>query len=91
MQSHAQHFADDAQLESPFGTDKAAVIRLEHCCRDIKTWMMDDKVKLNDDKTKILLCGPPTLTSKGSTDRSHPGMQVKNQSVNLCQGSWAGR
>ena len=66
-----QHFADDTQLESPGGTDedsdKAAVRNLEHCCRYIKTWMMENRSRLKDDKTEVLLCGPSSL-QKGGTE-----------------------
>ena len=59
-----QHFAG-TQLESPCDMDeesvKATVKNLEHCCRDIKTWMLENKLKLNYDRTAVLLCGPSSL------------------------------
>ena len=59
-----QHFAG-TQLESPCNMDeesvKATVKNLEHCCRDIKTWMLENKLKLNYDRTAVLLCGPSSL------------------------------
>ena len=60
-----QHFADDTQLEFLCGTDeysvKATVKNLQHCCRDIKTWMLENRLKHNDEKTEVLLCGPSFL------------------------------
>ena len=61
-----QHVADDTQLESPCDTDedwvKATVKILEHCCKDIKTWMLENRLKnLSDDKTEVFLCGPSSL------------------------------
>ena len=40
---------------------KATGKNLEHCYRDIKTWMLENKLKLSDDKTEVLLCGPSSL------------------------------
>ena len=34
---------------------------MEHCCRDIKTWMLENRLKLNGDKTEVLLCGSSFL------------------------------
>ena len=53
------------QLESPCDTGedsvKATVKSLEHCCTDIKTWVLENRLKLNDDKTEVLLCRPSSL------------------------------
>ena len=57
-----QHFANDTQLESPCDMDetsyKATAKNPEHCCREIKTWMLENGLKLNDDRTEVLLCRP---------------------------------
>jgi len=31
---------------------------LEVCINDVKTWMLENKLKLNDEKTEVLLCNP---------------------------------
>ena len=41
--------------------DKSALSALrnvESCCRQIKIWMTKNKLKLNEQKTEVLLCGP---------------------------------
>ena len=34
-----------------------AVVVMERCILDIRTWMLTDKLKLNDDKTEFMLIG----------------------------------
>ena len=64
-QTARQHPVDDTQLESPCDTDehsvKAKVKNLEHCCRDIKTRMLEKRLQLNGDKTEVLPCGLSSL------------------------------
>ena len=36
----------------------ALVYDLEKCIRDVKNWMLINKLKLNDDKTESILCNP---------------------------------
>ncbi len=65
LESHlpdAHAFADDNQLNVSFQPDSmseqlSAVTVLENCIDDIKTWMLNDKLKLNDDKTDFLIIG----------------------------------
>jgi hypothetical protein len=56
-------FADDSELYSkiPVESDAAlvAIQNVEECCLAIKSWMNTNKLKLNDQKTEALLCGPP--------------------------------
>ena len=55
-------FADDSELYSRIPTDHSsaleAVRNMESCCDEIKLWMDRNKLKLNEDKTEVLLCGP---------------------------------
>ena len=57
-----QQFADDTILESPCDTDedsvKVTLKNREHCCRDIKTWMLENRLKLNEDKMKPCSADP---------------------------------
>ena len=41
-----------------------AIGRLEKCCHDIRTWMRRNLLKLNDDKTEVLLIGSRQQLSK---------------------------
>ena len=79
-----QHFADDTQLESPFDPDensvKAAIKNLEHCCGDIKTWMMENRLKLDYDKTEVLLCRSSSLQRTAPIDHN---IQVCESQISL--------
>ena len=55
-------FADDTQLYLSFRPDDqasqdAAVAAMEACIRDVRLWMLQDKLKINDAKTEFLLIG----------------------------------
>ena len=41
-----------------------AVLSMTNCLADIKTWMVTDKLKLNDDKTEFLILGTRQQLSK---------------------------
>ena len=53
----SQSFADDTQLQFsvPPQDIQYAVSSLETCLSDIQTWMLENKLKLNNDKTEALL------------------------------------
>ena len=57
-----QFFADDTQLVKSFLPDpeilKDVVTNLELCCLEIKRWMLRNRLKLNDEKTEVILLGP---------------------------------
>ena len=60
--SQAHAYADDTQLYLSFSPDSTtnqadAVVAMELCILDIRTWMLTDKLKLNDDKTEFMLIG----------------------------------
>lgn len=73
-----QSFADDTQL---YGSAKpsqtlATVQTLQACISDVKQWMLENRLKLNDDKTEAL------LFSKKSTSTSFPQtMQVGSSTI----------
>ena len=82
IQSHSpehQSFADDTQLElsTPPENINPAISSLELCITDIRIWMLENKLKLNDEKTEAVLCSSsfkslpsttPTSLTVGSTD-----------------------
>ena len=45
-----------------------AVVAMERCISDIPTWMLTDKLKLNDDKTEFMLIGIKQQLSKINID-----------------------
>ena len=55
-------YADDNLLYISFKTSSSAseleaVTALQYCILDIRTWMTADKLKLNDDKTELIVIG----------------------------------
>ena len=56
-------FADDSELYSCLPTERVSALKaienIESCCHEIKRWMMKKQLKLSDQKTEVLLCGPP--------------------------------
>ena len=57
-QSHA--YADDTQLYLSFNADwacsqKDAVEAMEQCIRAIRSWMIKDKIRMNDNKTEFMI------------------------------------
>ena len=55
-------YADDSQLYLSFcpndnANQEAALARVERCIEDIRNWMLNDKLKLNDDKTEFMIIG----------------------------------
>ena len=53
-------YADDTQLYKsvPFSDLQLLVQSIETCSGNVKKWMTDNKLKMNNEKTEILLCGP---------------------------------
>ena len=55
-------YADDSQLYISFSpkahsSQADAVASIEHCIQDIRRWMSQDKLLMNDAKTELLLIG----------------------------------
>ena len=74
-----QSFADDTQLlhSCPPNQMHATVLTMQICISDVKPWMTQNKVKLNDDKTEAVLIksnrttfpnAQPTSLRVGSAD-----------------------
>jgi hypothetical protein len=63
-------YADDTQLYLALDFDKQeeAVAQMEACIQDIRTWMKQNKLKLNDKKTELLIIAPARQTQKVSID-----------------------
>ena len=52
--------ADDTQLFTPYNLDSSddfvlATSKIESCIADIRQWMTENKLKLNDDKTEVVV------------------------------------
>ena len=72
IESHVpevHYFADDSQLYLSFKpgyakTRDEAVAAMENCIRDLRTWMLQDKLKINDDSTQFIIIGSKQRLSK---------------------------
>ena len=57
LQIEHQHFPDDTQIHrssQPSDTDQT-ILSVQECISDIKDWMTDSKLQLNEDKTEAIL------------------------------------
>ena len=62
-------YADDTQLYVSFSPNIStgqfeAVTAIQHCVDDIRNWMTNDKLLLNDDKTEFLMIGTKQQLAK---------------------------
>ena len=85
-------YADDTQLYTTFSCDDqddltTTIFRIESCLVDITNWMTTNKLKLNTDKTKLLILYssfrlPPRLPSiRIGTDVIEPTNKARNIGV----------
>ena len=74
-------FADDSQpyvfVKLVQANVDGAIGRLEKCCHDMRTWMRRNFLKLNDDKTEVLLIGSRQQLVKIAL----PGVTVGESSI----------
>ena len=70
----AHFYADDTQLYLSFKPDKQeiaqgeALTKLQNCISDVRAWMAANFLKLNDDKTELLVLGTPQQLEKVSIE-----------------------
>ena len=57
-------YADDTQLycTSHFNDQASTIASLEKCISDIRSWMIQNKLKINDDKTEFLVISSPRVS-----------------------------
>jgi pectin methylesterase-like acyl-CoA thioesterase len=81
-------YADDAQLYLAFQNPKNAdavhngCIKVERCLADINAWMTNNKLKLNNDKTEIMLFG----TRSSLADVDITSLEVAGTRVHVSDG-----
>ena len=82
----------NSQLYLSFGPNnianqEATLARVERCFEDIREWMLNDNLKLNDDKTEFIIIGISQKLAKVSSIPFVSGLQLSL----LChlQGIWA--
>ena len=91
---NAHAFADDTQLHLSFNPDNSlneaeAVHAMEQCIRAIRAWMQADKLKLNENKTEVMLIGTRQQLSKvnlGTLTVGDTSVAIVNKARNL--GVW---
>ena len=71
-------YADDSQLYLSFcpnniANQEAALARVERCIEDIREWMLNDKLKLNDDKAEFIIIGTSQQLAKVSINTLRVG------------------
>ncbi len=86
-------YADDTQLIDSFQPNCHADIalnKLEYCCNEIKSWMNENMLKLNEEKTQVMLVGPASRLAKVDHKKISVGQSdiifscsVKNLGVHL--------
>ena len=78
-----QSFADDTQLltSTPANQVHSSIQLIQTCVSDIKDWMIQNKLQLNDEKTEVLL-----LKSKST---SLPDPEPKSIQVGSCDVQFA--
>ena len=96
---HMPTLTTPSQLYLLFSPDSAtnqadAVVAMERCILDIRTWMLTDKLKLNDDKTEFMLIGPSPfffrLLSNAFSDFGSVGrIKKKKRKKKIGKGVWS--
>jgi hypothetical protein len=77
-----ESFADDTQahLSVAVGECDELVPRVRGCVLDLKDWMTDNKLKLNDEKTELMLVCPRKFQNNPSVPTS---MQIGNNEISF--------
>ena len=87
-------YADDTQLYISFrpalaAEQSVAINAMQDCITDIRNWMLEVKLKLNDDKTEFIIIGTRQQLAKVSVD----SLQIGNETITSSSevknlGSW---
>ena len=87
-------YADDTQLYLSFHPNsntnaEAALSAMSDCISDIRSWMISDRLLINDDKTEFLLIGTKQQLSKVNIDSIHVGSDIISPSSEVRNlGAW---
>ena len=77
-------YADDTQLYLPLKpNDHSTLTNLNNCLADIKCWMAQNFLQLNDSKFELVLFGPPDSITQIKTDLGNLSVFVKPHAKNL--------
>ena len=66
-------YADDSQLKVHFVPSdeeavKSAIQSIETCCSEVRKWMMSNLLKLNDEKSEVIIFGTKSQLSQLNID-----------------------
>ena len=86
-------YGDDTQLYVSFSPNKSteqfeAVTAIQHCVDDIRNWMTNDKLLLNDDKTEFLMIGTKQKLAKVNINHIIIGDSVIRPKGVINLGTW---
>ena len=86
----SQAFADDTQLHVsvPPSNIQSAISSPETCLSDIQTWMLENKLKLNNDKTEALLLHSSSKSFSVSKPTTISVCGCEISFLFFCQKSW---
>jgi len=84
-------YADDSTLYCSFQLDSPdeAIESMNDCLRDIRSWMIKNKLKINDDKTEFLLVTSPKVSMNKDLNVTvgncviHPSTSCKSLGVTI--------
>ena len=76
-------YADDTQLYITFNFENLnpSLIKLQSCISDIRTWMITNKLKINDTKTEFLIIASPHLCKK----LKYPDLLIGDCKIKPCE------
>ena len=68
-------YADDTQLYLSFlpSSLESSIRVAEVCVNEVSEWMLVNKLKLNEDKTEVMLCNPKKIDIDPSIDSINIG------------------
>ena len=71
-------YADDHQLYLSFrpGDEEEAALAMENCVRDVRHWMLQNKLKINDGKTDVLVIGTKQQLAKVQLENIRIGEDI---------------
>ena len=70
-------YADDTQLYLSFNHSESqdAIVKMEKCISQVSSWMSENFLKLNEDKTEVMFLGSPNFLSKFKNTAISVGME----------------
>ena len=79
----SQSFADDTQLQKSCKPSEVTSLTfsIQECVKDVKSWMTYNKLKLNDEKTEVLIVASPRASLSNPLPDS---LVVGSSTVSVC-------